>query len=125
MAKKVNDEEAVRKFMDGLSHPLKKEIEALRQIILKADPGLKERVKWNAPSYYANSDIVTFNPRDQKRVHLIFHHRDIDSVNSPSFEGDYKGRKMLFVDSMADVKRKSGEITALLKKIVAMDTAKS
>lgn len=124
MAKKISDEEAVRKFMDELSHPLKKEIVALRKLIMTADKRLKERIKWNAPSYYSNTDIVTFNPRDQKRVHLIFHHKEIDSVSSPFFEGDYKGRKMLFLDNMEDLKKKSGEITALLKKIVAMDAPK-
>ncbi len=36
--------------MAGLEHPLKAEIEALRDIILRAHPGITELIKWNAPS---------------------------------------------------------------------------
>ncbi len=52
MAKsKKTDETLVAEYMQNLEHPLKAEIEALRQIIKAANPAISERIKWNAPSY--------------------------------------------------------------------------
>lgn len=61
-------------FMDRLEHPLKREIEALRQIVRDADGRLEEVVKWNAPSYAVNGeDRITFNLRGKGTIRLIFH----------------------------------------------------
>ena len=38
-------------FVDGLSHARMKNIRALRQIILSADPAVTERVKSNVPGF--------------------------------------------------------------------------
>ena len=60
-------------LLDKLQHPLKKEIEAIRQILL-ANPKLTEHVKWNAPSYCHNGDDrITFNFHAKDHIKLIFH----------------------------------------------------
>jgi hypothetical protein len=41
----------VTSFLDVQNHPLRKEIEALRKIILDANKSLTENVKWNGPNY--------------------------------------------------------------------------
>ena len=38
----------VNKYMQLLEHPLRKEIELVRTIILESDPNILEQVKWNA-----------------------------------------------------------------------------
>ncbi len=66
--------EAVNQFMAELTHPLKAEIEAVRAIILSADAGITEHIKWNAPSFcYAGDDRVTFKLHPPQRIQLIFH----------------------------------------------------
>ncbi|MBK9014156.1 MAG: DUF1801 domain-containing protein [Saprospiraceae bacterium] len=96
MAKsKKTDETLVAEYMQNLEHPLKAEIEALRQIIKAANPAISERIKWNAPSYYAKEDFLTFNHRMVDKVHLIFHHAKIAEIDSPILEGDYKDRRMV------------------------------
>ena len=42
---------AVTKFLDELNHPFREEIELLREIILSAETGLDENIKWNGPNY--------------------------------------------------------------------------
>lgn len=70
-----NRSAVVDQYMQRLDHPLKAEIEAVREIILGADAGITEQIKWNAPSFcYQGDDRVTFrlHPSNQF-IQLIFH----------------------------------------------------
>lgn len=42
-------------FMAQLEHPLKREIEEVRMIILSTDDGVTEHIKWKAPSFFCNN----------------------------------------------------------------------
>lgn len=69
---KVN--EGVTKFLDELQHPLRKEIELLRQSILNANTELSENIKWNGPNYHVQGDDrVTMKIHPPKQIQLIFH----------------------------------------------------
>ena len=111
---KPTDEEKLVAYMNELVHPLKAEIQALRIIIKGAHPGIKERIKWNAPSYYIVDDIVTFNHRMTDRVHLIFHHPAIDTITSPLWEGEYTGRRMAYFTDMKAIKAGKKEILRII-----------
>jgi hypothetical protein len=66
--------EGVTKFLDALNHPLREEIEHLRQIILNSNNGLTEEVKWNGPNYRYNAqDRLTMRIQPPKQIQLIFH----------------------------------------------------
>ena len=63
-------------FLRDLDHPLKKEIESLRKIILAASPTIREGIKWNAPSFRTTDYFATLNLRgkgNDARVWLILH----------------------------------------------------
>jgi hypothetical protein len=65
---------AVNQFMAGLEHPLKAEIERLREILLGANDGITEQIKWNAPSFcYRGDDRVTMKLHPTSQIQLIFH----------------------------------------------------
>jgi hypothetical protein len=63
----------VGEFMRELDHPLKRDIETLRRIILNVDPGIGEAIKWNAPSFRTKDFFATVNLRSSDSVQLIFH----------------------------------------------------
>ena len=64
----------VDKFINSLEHPLKKEIEQVRKIILETDKDLTEHIKWNAPSFCLHGeDRITFNLHGKESFRLIFH----------------------------------------------------
>jgi hypothetical protein len=65
--------ETVSAYMQRLEHPLKAEIEALRQVILGANDRIGEEIKWNAPSFYVDEHFATFNLRSAEHVLIIFH----------------------------------------------------
>ncbi len=69
-----NRSQEVDRFMSGLNHPLKDQVERLRTAILESNDRITEHVKWNAPSFrYAGEDRVTFRLYPEDRVQLVFH----------------------------------------------------
>jgi len=64
---------AVDELMRTLEHPFKAEIEAVRSIILGADPAIAEGVKWNAPSFRTAEYFATTNLRAKGGIGLILH----------------------------------------------------
>lgn len=64
----------VTEFLNELNHPLRKDIELLREIIINATSGLSENIKWNGPNYCFNEqDRITMRIQPPKQVQLIFH----------------------------------------------------
>lgn len=63
----------VDQFMAELDHPLKPEIEAVRRIVLDADPAVHEEVKWNAPSFRTTEFFATVHLRARDGVQVVFH----------------------------------------------------
>lgn len=116
----VTDAEKVNQYMATLVHPLKAEIETVRAIIKSSSSKISERIKWNAPSYYCSSDFVTFNPRNTKQVHLVFHHIAITQVESDLLQGDYKDRRMLYLNDMSEVKKHKKELVRIITQVVEL-----
>jgi hypothetical protein len=65
--------DAVDGYIKALTHPLKAEIEALRQIILKTDDRITEGIKWNVPSFHCGDWFATFDLRSKEWVQIILH----------------------------------------------------
>ncbi|WNG28586.1 DUF1801 domain-containing protein [Cystobacter fuscus] len=65
--------ESVEDFLASLEHPFKREILALRRIILGADPRIAEGIKWNAPSFRTEEYFATFQLRAKDGVQIILH----------------------------------------------------
>jgi hypothetical protein len=63
----------VEAFLAALDHPRKPEIQALRRIILGADPAIGEGIKWNAPSFRTTEWFATFHLRAKAGVQVILH----------------------------------------------------
>lgn len=64
---------AVDEFMAQLDHPLKKEIELIRRLILGADPSIAEGIKWNSPSFRTTEYFATIHLRLERGVAVILH----------------------------------------------------
>jgi uncharacterized protein YdhG (YjbR/CyaY superfamily) len=72
-AERLQTDPAVTAFLRKLHHPLKKDIEAVRRIILAVSPAIREGIKWNGPSFRTTEYFATVFLREQDKVQLIFH----------------------------------------------------
>ncbi|HNL38876.1 MAG TPA: DUF1801 domain-containing protein [Saprospiraceae bacterium] len=114
----MTDADKVSAYMQALDYPLKAEVELLRDIIRSAHPGLSERIKWNAPSYYTQADLLTFNLHDPKVIRLVFHHPAIVEITSPLLQGEYKDRRLAFFESRAAVDMQREELVRVVRELI-------
>ncbi len=63
---------------------------------------------------------MTFNLRDEKRIHLVFHHPRISEVESKLLEGDYKDRRMAYFANTRDVMAKKSLLEKALKDLIKL-----
>ncbi|HOX82318.1 MAG TPA: DUF1801 domain-containing protein [Chryseolinea sp.] len=122
-SKKPSDEEQVADYMSALKHPLKKEMEEVRKIIKGVDSRIGERIKWNAPSYYFQQDMVTFGPArpnspNGDKLLLVFHHPFIVKIKSPLLEGEYKDRRLTYFQNMKEVKSSKKELIRIISELM-------
>jgi uncharacterized protein YdhG (YjbR/CyaY superfamily) len=110
-------------YMQSLDHPLKPEIEQLREILKSADERLSERIKWNAPSYHLNGvDIVTSGPlmRKKDEILLVFHHPKVVEIVSDILEGQFKDRRLVTLRNQTEVDANAEELQRIVQGILAL-----
>jgi len=120
-ATKPNEAEQVKDWMSKLTAECRPALEAVRKIIKTAGPELTERIKWNAPSFYYKEDIVTFGPiRAKDQIILVFHHPSIVKIRSELLQGDYKDRRLVYLNSMKEIKDARKELETIIKKSIQL-----
>lgn len=115
---KPTEEEQVNEYMGKLKGVQKEEMNAVRELIKKASPKLRERIKWNAPSYFYKQDIVTFGPYKTHKILLVFHHPAVVKVKSDLLEGDYKDRRLVYFKDAGEAVKNKKELTRIIKEII-------
>lgn len=84
---KPSSPESVEAFLESLNHPLKAEVAALRQVLLEADPSIREGIKWNVPSFRTEEYFATLHLRRPDRLGVILHlgakKRDLPALTIP------------------------------------------
>ena len=119
----------VTKFLDKLKHPLRKEIDEVRSVILSAGTGLEENIKWNGPNYsVGEDDRVTMRIQPPRQIQLIFH-RGAKVLKQPKDKLiddtsgllDWKGndRAVMTLKSIDDIKSAKKALTDIVEKWIA------
>lgn len=120
--------ETVDAFMAQLDHPLKAEVEAVRSIILGADPRIAEGIKWNAPSFYVTEHFATFKLRPPGAVQVVFHtgakkRPDAQPIKVDDPDGWLKwaapDRCVAKFSDMQDIERKRATLVTLVHQWLA------
>ena len=125
MAKAANvkptEAEQVKEWMNKLDPLFRTAVNAVRKIIKVAGPKLQERIKWNAPSYYYKEDIVTFGPSKAKdKIILVFHHPRIIKIRSDLLQGNFKDRRLVYLNSMKEIKESKKELEKIIKESIEL-----
>lgn len=60
-------------YMATLQHPHKAGVQALREMLLGIDAGVREEVKWNAPSFRLADHFATFRLHPAPAFQLVLH----------------------------------------------------
>ncbi|HEV7351181.1 DUF1801 domain-containing protein [Telluribacter sp.] len=130
---KPTTEAQVLKYFQQLDHPLAEVAEALRKVILAADPTIGEHIKWNSPAFYYTGPMKAFDPKEYKRDLVVFNLHKKDAVllvfptgakvNDPSgiLEGTFPdGRKTAKFTHMDEVKKQEKDLQTVVKAWLAL-----
>ena len=126
---KPSEPEKVDAYMQGLTHPLAKLVEALRKIILSTDREIGEEIKWNAPTFFYSGEMKPSNPKEYKRYLVVFnlYRKDCIRLVFPSgarvsdksglLEGDYAdGRRLALFHNMEEVISKKTPLQSAIRE---------
>ena len=116
----MNKSEAVNDWLANFDHPLKAEMEAVREIILSASDKITESIKWAAPSFAYKDNLCTFNPRAKKFVNLTFHKGALINDTTGLLEGDQKEARVARFANMDEVEEKRAALTEVVRKWVEL-----
>jgi len=110
-------------YLKSLDHPAKKEIEAIRKLILGVNPVIREGIKWNSPSFRLDDWFATLNLH-KGQVRLILHTGTKKKAQDNTKVADPKGllqwlakdRAMVTFEGGKDVKAKRTALAAVVKQ---------
>ncbi len=126
MKAQTTSSKEVTDFLIALKHPLKKEINEIRKIILNSNKELTEIIKWNAPSFcHKGEDRITMRIHPPKQIQLIFHRgAKVQKIPKDKLINDASGilawktndRAVATFISMGDIKLKTPSLVETINK---------
>ena len=115
----------VTNLLDTLNPPFRNEIEQLRLLILSADSGITENIKWNGPNYcFDNEDRISMRVQAPKQVQLIFHRgAKVKEQPKDKLIKDESGilawkendRAVASFKNMAEIQSRKDDLTAIVR----------
>lgn len=118
----MNDTAKVDAFIRTLEHTRKAERQAMRAINLNASGWLAERIKWKVPSCHSRADLAAFNRRAGDRLRLVMlFPNGLVADPTGTLEGDYDRRRLVYFDTMADVRAKAAALEGVVRAWVTLE----
>jgi hypothetical protein len=115
---KTNPE--VDAFMAGLAHPLKAELQRVREIILKTDSKMQEAIKWGAPTFFYKKNLATLTVRTKKHVQLFFQQGALLSDRFGILEGEADQVRVARFKTIQDIEAKQDALQAVVRAWITL-----
>lgn len=131
-AKDINDPESVTAHIQKLDTAFIPVVQAVRQLILTADPEIGEQIKWNSPSFFYTGAMAPFDPKTYKRdivvmnlrkneVLLVFPTGAAVTDITGLLEGKYTdGRRIAKFATLQDVEEKGKDLQTVVQLWLAL-----
>lgn len=112
----MNKNKAVDDYLEKKNHPMTKEIEKVREIILSTDDRIEETIKWSSPTFMYKGNIASFFMNAKKFVSLMFHKGASISDTSGLLEGDGKESRVARFQDLNDIQNKETALQNVIKE---------
>lgn len=111
----MNVSPEVTAWMDAYDNPMKEVVEAMRQIILAADPRIEECIKWKAPTFTYKGNMASFFPRSKKAASLMFHQGAHIPGQHAILVGDAKDGRSIKIATLEALESHRAELEAVAR----------
>ena len=102
-------------FLARKKHPLTKEIEKVRSIILATDKKVEETIKWSTSMFMYKGNIASVNLAAKNFISLMFHKGALIPDKSGLLEGNGKEVRVARFENMKDIDSKKKALQAVIK----------
>ena len=116
----MNRNPQVDEFMAKLDHPLKDELQRVREIILAADDKMTEVIKWGGPTFMYKGNLATLTPRTKNFVNLFFQTGALIRNGHGILEGDAKEVRVARFHDMKDIQKKEKALKAVVREWIKL-----
>ncbi len=111
----MNKNPKVDAFLEEKAHPMEKEIQRVREIILSAHPGVEETIKWNSPTFMYKGNMASYFMNAKKHVSLMFHKGALIHDPSGLLEGDGKEGRTAKFGSMNEIEKRKKDLEEVVR----------
>ncbi len=119
----MNTNPKVDDYLKKKDHPMAKEIDRVRKIILETDDRIEEDIKWSSPTFIYKGNIASFFMNAKKFVSLMFHKGATISDNSGLLQGDGKEARVARFENAQDIERKKESLQEVIREWIKMQDA--
>jgi hypothetical protein len=116
----MNRNPQVDEFMAKLKHPLKAEMQRVREIVLAADDKMTEVIKWGGPTFVYKGNLATLTPRTKRFVNLFFQTGAVIKDGHGLLEGDAKEVRVARFHDMKDIDEKEEALKAVVREWIRL-----
>jgi uncharacterized protein YdhG (YjbR/CyaY superfamily) len=109
----------VDKWFRSYDNPMKEVVQAIRDVVLGADPRIDECIKWQAPTFTFSGNLASFYPKSKAHASLMFHQGAKIPGKHPRLEGTGDTSRVMKLGSVAEVKRAKAELEAIVRAWIA------
>lgn len=107
-------------WMAAYDNPQKALVQAVREVMLAADPRVGECIKWQAPTFTYKGNIASFFPKARAHVSLMFHKGGTIPGQFPGLEGEGPEARTFKIANAADLSARKGDLQAVVRAWIAM-----
>jgi uncharacterized protein YdeI (YjbR/CyaY-like superfamily) len=107
-------------FLKKKNHPLDREIQMVRAIILNTDKRIEEDIKWSVPTFMYKGNIASYYMNAKKFVSLMFHKGALIQDTYGLLEGDGKEARVARFIDVADIKKKKKALEKVVKEWIRL-----
>jgi hypothetical protein len=113
VAKNRNPEVDV--WFESYDNPQKALVQAVRDIILSADPRVTETIKWKAPTFMYRGNIASFFPKSRQHASLMFHQGASLADPTGLLEGGGETSRVAKFTDASDLEAKAAALRDLVR----------
>jgi len=111
-------------WMAAYVNPQKDLVQAVREVMLDADPRIAECIKWQAPTFTYRGNIASFFPKAKAHVSLMFHKGATIPGTFPGLEGEAPEARTFKISDALDLTARRQELQAILRAWCDMQDGK-
>ena len=116
----MNSNPQVDEYLKKKDHPMQKEIQLVREIILNSDPRIEETIKWNSPTFMYKGNMASYFMNAKKHVSLMFHKGASIEDHSGLLQGEGKEGRTAKFNSIEEIEARKTDLENVVREWIRM-----